>query len=96
MLLLNETFLVFIDREPTVINGSINNDKNSLIDANQNYLTSSSSSSSSSVNFRSMLRRTDIDPDILRNPSNNEEKPVYDFRKRLRKTGRLDFIAQEE
>jgi hypothetical protein len=43
-----------------------------------------------------MLKRTDIDPDVLRNQQNTDEKPMYDFRKMLRKTGRLDFIAQEE
>ncbi|XP_053386580.1 myosin-IIIb-like isoform X4 [Mercenaria mercenaria] len=86
----------FSTGEPTVINVNLNKNNNNIMDTNQNYLTSSSLSSSEIVNFRSALKRTEINPEIIRQKDTDSEKPVYDFRKMLRKTGRLDFISQEE
>ncbi|XP_052238025.1 uncharacterized protein LOC127849335 [Dreissena polymorpha] len=45
------------------------------------------------VNYRGILKRTDIDLESLRHTESTGEKPVYDFRKLLRKTGRLELIA---
>ena len=49
-----------------------------------------------SSDYRSMLKRTNIDPDHSLKVDSDSEKPVYDFRKLLRRTGRLDFIEQEQ
>lgn len=81
--------------EPTVIN--LQPEKKTVVmDTNQNYLSSSLSSSSDSINFRSVLKRTDIDPETIKHNDSDSEKPIYDFRKMLRKTGRLEMIAQQQ
>ena len=44
-----------------------------------------------------MLKRTEIDPEKSRVhlTGNETEKPVFDFRKMLRKTGRLELISAQ-
>ena len=77
-----------------MIGVGIQTNNNNILNQNLNHFTSSNDSVN--VNFRSMLKRTTIDPDHSVKVDAEDDKPVYDFRKLLRRTGRLDFIEQEQ
>ena len=77
-----------------MIGVGIQTNNNNILNQNLNHFTSSNDSIN--VNFRSMLKRTTIDPDHSVKVDAEDDKPVYDFRKLLRRTGRLDFIEQEQ
>ncbi|WAR10704.1 hypothetical protein MAR_035780 [Mya arenaria] len=79
---------VLIANEPTVINVHLGQNGNGLLSA-----VHQQNATSEQVNFRNLLRRTDIDPETLVHREQEEDKPLYDFRKMLRKTGRLEVIA---
>jgi len=75
-----------------------------VIENQDNSFNSSSDTSFSQSNdrpvhlqFRAMLKRTEIDPEKSRVhlTGNETEKPVFDFRKMLRKTGRLELISAQ-
>ncbi|XP_052813336.1 myosin-IIIb-like isoform X3 [Mya arenaria] len=78
----------FSSSEPTVINVHLGQNGNGLLSA-----VHQQNATSEQVNFRNLLRRTDIDPETLVHREQEEDKPLYDFRKMLRKTGRLEVIA---
>ena len=77
-----------------MIGVGVQKNNNNVMNQNLNHFTSSNDSVT--VNFRSMLKRTTIDPDNSVKVETGDDKPVYDFRKLLRRTGRLDFIEQEQ
>ena len=57
----------------------------------------SATTSATPQDYRAMLKpRQKIHVDQTRTSDPDGEKPVSDFRKLLRKTGRLDLIEQEQ
>ena len=78
-----------------MIGVGLQTNNNNILNQNLNHHTSSSNDSVG-LNFRSMLKRTTIDPDHSVKVDTEGDKPVYDFRKLLRRTGRLDFIEQQQ
>ena len=89
-------FLLLPCREPTIIDTSMNGSVGYQHDTDSNHMTESDESNSL-LHFKAALKRSAfINPEATRTVDNESDKPIYDFRKMLRKTGRLDFIGQEE
>ncbi|KAL4217322.1 Myosin-IIIa [Mactra antiquata] len=82
----------FSQGEPTVINIQSPTHKSVVLDTNQNYL----SSSNDATNFRSATNKQSVDIESIKHIDEDTEKPIYNFRKILRKTGRLETIAQQQ
>ena len=78
-----------------VIGVGLQTNNNSVLNTNLNKMSENGTDVGSS-DYRSMLKRTNIDPGHSVKVESDDGKPVYDFRKLLRRTGRLDFIEQKQ